>query len=55
VNAVLDGQLMPIPLRTSVTSLKIALALQKSLMTGQKVTFDKAGNEFKQINASEMG
>ena len=45
VNAVLDGQPMPIPLRTCVTSLRIALALQKSLRTGQKIDFDQAGNE----------
>ena len=45
VNAVLDDMPMPIPLRTCVTSLRIALALQRSLETGKKIDFDKAGGE----------
>ena len=45
VDAVLDESPMPIPLRPCLTSLKIALALQKSLQTGKKIDFDKAGNE----------
>ncbi|KAH6976610.1 hypothetical protein EDB80DRAFT_757576 [Ilyonectria destructans] len=43
VNAVLDNKPMPVPLRSSLTSLKIATALQDSLRTGQKVFFDRDG------------
>ena len=43
VNAVLDGRPMPIPLRSSLSSLKIAMALQESLKTGQKIEFDEGG------------
>jgi myo-inositol 2-dehydrogenase / D-chiro-inositol 1-dehydrogenase len=43
VNAVLDDQPMPIPLQVCVTSLNIALALQRSLQIGQKLDFDEKG------------
>ena len=43
VNAVLEGRPMPIPLRSSLTSLRIAMALQESLRTGQKIEFDESG------------
>ncbi|KAI9146809.1 Oxidoreductase family, alpha/beta domain-containing protein [Paramyrothecium foliicola] len=43
VNAVLDGKPMPIPLRSSLTSLIIATSLQESLRTGQKIHFDRTG------------
>ncbi|KIX10434.1 uncharacterized protein Z518_01516 [Rhinocladiella mackenziei CBS 650.93] len=41
VNAILDEEPMPVPLRDCLTSLIIAQALQESLKTGRKVTFDK--------------
>jgi myo-inositol 2-dehydrogenase / D-chiro-inositol 1-dehydrogenase len=43
VSAILDDQPMPIPLQVCVTSLNIALALQRSLETGQKIDFDEKG------------
>ncbi|KAJ3542436.1 hypothetical protein NM208_g4096 [Fusarium decemcellulare] len=43
VNAVLDNKPMPVPLRSSLASLKIAVGLQESLRTGQKIFFDKNG------------
>ncbi|KAM5345665.1 hypothetical protein ACJ41O_011526 [Fusarium nematophilum] len=43
VDAVLDGKPVPVPLRSSLTSLKIATALQESLRTGQKIFFDRDG------------
>ncbi|KAL6354834.1 hypothetical protein LRP88_12191 [Fusarium phalaenopsidis] len=43
VNAILDGAPMPIPLRSSLTSLVIATSLQESLKTGQKIQFDRSG------------
>uniref|UniRef100_A0A0B7KQD0 Gfo/Idh/MocA-like oxidoreductase N-terminal domain-containing protein n=2 Tax=Bionectria ochroleuca TaxID=29856 RepID=A0A0B7KQD0_BIOOC len=43
VDALLDGKPLPVPLRSSLTSLKIATALQLSLRTGQKIFFDKQG------------
>ncbi|KAF6789383.1 oxidoreductase [Colletotrichum sojae] len=43
VDAVLDGREVPIPLRSAVTSLRIATGLQESLRTGQKVFFDRQG------------
>ncbi|KAL7757096.1 hypothetical protein ACKLNR_014089 [Fusarium oxysporum f. sp. zingiberi] len=43
VNAVLDGQPMPVPLRSSLTGLVIATALQESLATGRKIFFDERG------------
>ena len=44
VNALVDGKSMPIPLRASTKSLKIAAALQESLRTGQRINFDENGN-----------
>lgn len=44
VDAVLDDEPMPIPLRSALTSLKISMALQHSLQTGEKVEFDERGN-----------
>ncbi|KAM0546967.1 hypothetical protein ACHAPJ_010628 [Fusarium lateritium] len=43
VNAVLDRQPMPIPLKSSLTGLIIASALQESLATGRKIYFDEQG------------
>lgn len=43
VDALLDGEPMPVPLRSSLTSLKIATALQDSLRTGRKVYFTREG------------
>jgi myo-inositol 2-dehydrogenase / D-chiro-inositol 1-dehydrogenase len=54
VNSVLDDKPMPVPLRACVTSLKIALALQRSLETGQKIDFDSAGNEIKNVPAAKI-
>jgi myo-inositol 2-dehydrogenase/D-chiro-inositol 1-dehydrogenase len=41
--ALLTGEPMPVPLRSSLVSLKIATALQESLRTGEKIFFDKDG------------
>lgn len=43
VDALLDEKPLPVPLRSSLTSLKIATALQQSLRTGQKVFFTRDG------------
>ncbi|KAJ0333918.1 hypothetical protein COL922a_010254 [Colletotrichum nupharicola] len=43
VDAILDGNDMPIPLRSAVTSLRIAAGLQESLRTGQKIYFNRRG------------
>ena len=40
VDALLDDKPMPIPLRSSLTSMVIATALQESLRTGRKIEFD---------------
>ncbi|WYZ40927.1 hypothetical protein EsH8_IV_001268 [Colletotrichum jinshuiense] len=45
VNAILDDKPLPIPLRSAVTSLQIATALQESLRTGQKIHFDRQGHQ----------
>lgn len=45
VDAILDNSPVPISLRSSLTSLKIATALQRSLRTGQKIDFDSNGNQ----------
>lgn len=45
VAALLDNQPLPVPLRSSLTSLKIATALQQSLRTGDKIFFDKNGQQ----------
>ncbi|KAL1998323.1 hypothetical protein VTN02DRAFT_6401 [Thermoascus thermophilus] len=42
--AVLDGTDLPIKLSSALTSLRIALALQESLVTGRKIEFDEDGN-----------
>jgi myo-inositol 2-dehydrogenase/D-chiro-inositol 1-dehydrogenase len=42
-DALLNGEPMPVPLRSSLVSLKIATALQESLRTGKKMFFDKDG------------
>ncbi|KAL0932246.1 nad binding rossmann fold-containing protein [Colletotrichum truncatum] len=43
VDAILNGQEMPIPLRSAITSLRIAGGLQESLRSGQKVHFNRQG------------
>lgn len=43
VSAVLGGKPMPIPIRSSLNSLKIAMALQECLRTGRKIEFDEGG------------
>ncbi|CAM1507976.1 Fc.00g048240.m01.CDS01 [Cosmosporella sp. VM-42] len=43
VDAILDNKPLPVPLRSSLTSLKIATALQESLRTGHKIFFDRDG------------
>ncbi|CAH0019643.1 unnamed protein product [Clonostachys rhizophaga] len=43
VDALLDGKPVPVPLRSSLTSLKITTALQLSLRTDQKIFFNKQG------------
>ena len=45
VDSVLDDRPVPIPLRPSLTSLKIALALQESLESGRTIYFDEQGNQ----------
>ena len=45
VAALLDNHPLPVPLRSSLTSLKIATALQQSLRTGDKIFFDKNGQQ----------
>ncbi|KAM0543481.1 hypothetical protein ACHAPJ_012279 [Fusarium lateritium] len=47
VDALLDNMPLPVPLRSSLTSLKIATALQESLRTGDKIHFDREGNQIK--------
>ncbi|KAJ4157139.1 hypothetical protein NW754_008781 [Fusarium falciforme] len=48
VNALLDDTPLPVPLRSSLTSLKIATALQESLRTGNKICFDRQGNRIQE-------
>ncbi|KAI6828051.1 NAD-binding Rossmann fold oxidoreductase family protein [Hortaea werneckii] len=43
VDAVLAGGEMPVPLRSSLTALKIAAALQESLRSGESIKFDQSG------------
>ena len=43
VQAVLDERPMPISIKSSLSSLTIATALQESLSTGQKISFDAGG------------
>lgn len=43
VEAILDEKPMPIPLRSVVTSLVIAKALQESLKTGRRIEFTREG------------
>jgi len=43
--AILDGTELPMKLTSAMTSLKIALALQESLVTGKKIEFDENGNK----------
>ncbi|TDZ23966.1 Myo-inositol 2-dehydrogenase [Colletotrichum orbiculare MAFF 240422] len=43
VNAIFDDEPLPIPLRSAITSLRIATGLQESLRTGQKIMFDRSG------------
>ena len=52
VDAVLDNKPMPIPLRSSLTSLVIATALQESLSTGRKIEFD--GKSLRQKLSSRL-
>ncbi|RJE16837.1 NAD-binding Rossmann fold oxidoreductase [Aspergillus sclerotialis] len=51
VDALMDGDPMPIPVRDALTSLTIAEALQESLKTGQKVMFDKKGQRVETVVA----
>lgn len=44
VDALLDDKPLPVSLRSSLTSLKIATALQESLRTGKKIFFDRQGD-----------
>jgi myo-inositol 2-dehydrogenase/D-chiro-inositol 1-dehydrogenase len=44
VDAILDAEPLPIPLRSSLKSLIIANGLMESLRTGRKVEFTKEGN-----------
>ncbi|KZL64246.1 nad binding rossmann fold-containing protein [Colletotrichum incanum] len=43
VDAILDKQPLPVPLRSAIMSLRIATGLQESLRTGQKVYFNRQG------------
>ncbi|KAH6867525.1 NAD-binding Rossmann fold oxidoreductase family protein [Thelonectria olida] len=43
VDALLDGKPIPIPLRSALTGLAIADALQESLRTGRRINFDRDG------------
>ncbi|KAI3341378.1 NAD-binding Rossmann fold oxidoreductase family protein [Ustulina deusta] len=43
VDAILDDEPVAAPLRSSITSLRVATALQKSLSTGQKIFFTREG------------
>ena len=45
VDSVLDDRPVPVALRPSLTSLKIALALQESLKSGRTIYFDEQGNQ----------
>lgn len=45
--ALLDEKPIPVPLRSSLVSLRIATALQESLRTGQKIFFDQRGERLK--------
>jgi myo-inositol 2-dehydrogenase/D-chiro-inositol 1-dehydrogenase len=47
VDAVLDDKPMPVPLRSSLTGLAIAKALQESLRTRKKIEFDGKSLEYK--------
>ena len=47
VDAVLDDKPMPVPLRSSLTGLVIAKALQESLKTGKKIEFDGRSLRYK--------
>lgn len=47
VDAVLDDKPMPVPLRSSLTGLVIAKALQGSLRTGKKIEFDGRSLQYK--------
>ena len=47
VDALLDDKPMPIPLRSSLTGLVIANALQESLRTGKKIEFDGRSLQYK--------
>ncbi|KAH7020510.1 NAD-binding Rossmann fold oxidoreductase family protein [Ilyonectria destructans] len=44
IDALMDDKPMPVPLRSSLTSLKIATALQECLRTGRKMFFNKQGD-----------
>lgn len=48
VDALLDEKPMPVPLRSSLVSLRIATALQESLRTGQKIFFNREGEQIGQ-------
>ncbi|KAI0411967.1 NAD-binding Rossmann fold oxidoreductase family protein [Xylaria grammica] len=43
VDAIMDDKPVPVPFRSSITSLRIATALQKALSTGQKIFFTRGG------------
>ncbi|KAJ3570402.1 hypothetical protein NPX13_g5744 [Xylaria arbuscula] len=43
VDAILDDKPIPVPLRSSITSLRVATALQEALATGRKIFFTEDG------------
>ncbi|KAE8374737.1 hypothetical protein BDV26DRAFT_284064 [Aspergillus bertholletiae] len=43
-SAILDDTGLPMKLASAITSLKIGLALQESLVTGERIQFDQQGN-----------
>lgn len=51
-DALLDAQPLPVPLRASLVSLRVAKALQESLRTGQKIFFDRNGVQLAQQPAA---
>ncbi|KAJ5725425.1 NAD-binding Rossmann fold oxidoreductase family protein [Penicillium malachiteum] len=42
--AILDNKELPMKLTSALTSLKIGLALQQSLVSGSPIRFDQEGN-----------
>lgn len=44
VSAILDGKELPLKLSSAYTGMKLAFALQESLVTGKKIEFDENGD-----------